>query len=178
MKSYNGRIPACGVFCGGCPIYTREKSPCKGAEQNGDVYKRQITGHVSLALLADNIADKTSFTLEVITDSIGFVAVSYTHLYPEAAEWQTQHIVAFLKSQPYIPAVLPDVYKRQELANAYSELNDPIDQEARFKDQLRLSEKGDDEALFIDQDFLKALQYGMTPTSGIGIGIDRLTRCV
>lgn len=62
----------------------------------------------------------------------------------------------------------------KELANAYSELNDPIDQEERFKDQLRLSEKGDDEAMFIDQDFLRALQYGMPPVSGIGIGIDRL----
>ena len=62
----------------------------------------------------------------------------------------------------------------KELCNAYSELNDPIDQEERFKEQMRLADKGDDEAMIIDQDFLRALQYGMPPTSGVGIGIDRL----
>ena len=68
------------------------------------------------------------------------------------------------------------IYDRhgKEVANAYSELNDPIDQEERFKEQMRLADKGDDEAMIIDQDFLRSLQYGMPPTSGIGIGIDRL----
>ncbi len=79
------------------------------------------------------------------------------------------------RSDPRLTERFELIVNSKELCNAYSELNDPIDQRERFQEQLRLSEKGDDEAMFIDQDFLRALEYGMPQASGLGVGIDRLT---
>jgi lysyl-tRNA synthetase class 2 len=88
---------------------------------------------------------------------------------------ETSPLTKMHRSMPGVTERFELMINGKEIANAYSELNDPIDQMERFQDQLRLSEKGDDEAMFIDLDFVRALEYGMPPTSGMGIGIDRLT---
>jgi lysyl-tRNA synthetase class 2 len=88
---------------------------------------------------------------------------------------ETSPLTKMHRSKPGVTERFELMINGKEIANAYSELNDPIDQMERFQDQLKLSEKGDDEAMFIDLDFIRALEYGMPPTSGMGLGIDRLT---
>ncbi|MCU0462690.1 MAG: lysine--tRNA ligase, partial [Bacteroidales bacterium] len=91
---------------------------------------------------------------------------------------ETSPLTKMHRSKPGLTERFELFINCKEIANAYSELNDPIDQMERFKDQLKLSEKGDNEAMFIDQDFVRALEYGMPPTSGMGMGMDRLAMLI
>jgi lysyl-tRNA synthetase class 2 len=136
-------------------------------------------GEVELRETAKNLGlevDKTMGVGKLIDEIFGekcehfYVQPTFITDYPkEMSPLTKEH-----RDNPALTERFELMVNGKELANCYSELNDPIDQRERFEEQLRLSENGDDEAMFIDQDFLRALEYGMPPTSGIGIGIDRL----
>jgi lysyl-tRNA synthetase class 2 len=126
----------------------------------------------NLHIHADNTMGKGRLIDEIFSETAEhhFVQPTFIIDYPvEMSPLTKKH-----RSKPGLVERFELMVNGKEMANAYSELNDPVDQRERFEEQLKLMERGDDEAMYIDYDFLRALEYGMPPTSGIGFGIDRL----
>ena len=154
------------------PIYEAIKKYTNFDISNMDVIELKKTAK-NLGVEIDNSMGKGKIIDAIFSEKCEHHYIQPTFIidYPkEMSPLTKQH-----RKDPKLTERFELIVNGSELANAYSELNDPIDQRARFEEQLELSKKGDDEAMFIDQDFLRALEYGMPPTSGIGIGIDRLT---
>ncbi len=126
----------------------------------------------SLHIETDESMGKAKLLDEIFSEKCepNFIQPTFVMDYPK----EMSPLCKMHRDNPELTERFELMVKGKELANAYTELNDPIDQRERFEEQMKLSEKGDDEAMFIDQDFLRALEYGMPPTSGMGIGVDRL----
>jgi lysyl-tRNA synthetase class 2 len=126
-----------------------------------------------LGIHVDNTMGKGKLIDEIFSEKCeaSYIQPTFITDYPvEMSPLTKKH-----RSQPGLVERFELICNGKEIANAYSELNDPIDQRERFEAQVQLMERGDDEAMFIDHDFLRALEYGMPPTAGIGFGIDRIT---
>ncbi|MFL2604524.1 MAG: lysine--tRNA ligase [Flavobacteriaceae bacterium] len=154
------------------PIYDSIKEYTNFDISNMDIIELRKTAK-TLGIEIDNSMGKGKIIDEIFGEKCEqhYIQPTFIIDYPkEMSPLTKEH-----RKNPKLTERFELIVNGSELANAYSELNDPIDQRARFEEQFELSKKGDDEAMFIDQDFLRALEYGMPPTSGIGIGIDRLT---
>ena len=127
---------------------------------------------LSIGLNVDETMGKGKLIDEIFGEKCESHYIQPTFIYDYPVEMSP--LTKMHRSDPGLTERFELFVNGKEVANAYSELNDPIDQLNRFKDQLALQERGDDEAMFIDYDFVRALEYGMPPTSGMGIGIDRL----
>lgn len=160
------------------PPYRRISMPDAIKEYTG--YDISVMGEADLRRLCDKleVPNTPEMGKGKLVDAIfgekcehNFIQPTFIIDYPE----ETSPLTKKHRSKPGLVERFELMINGKEIANAYSELNDPVDQMERFQEQLKLSEKGDDEAMFIDLDFVRALEYGMPPTSGMGLGIDRLT---
>ena len=196
-KDYNWMMEFCEKLLEFCAIAVNGTTECTFGEHTIDFkapYKRITMRDAILEHTGFDISEKTEAELAHAAKSMGIEvddSMGKGKLIDEifGAKCEGKYIQpTYITDYPKEMSPLckthrnnPDLTERfelmvcgKEVANAYSELNDPIDQRERFEDQVKLQERGDDEAMFIDQDFLKALEYGMPPTSGMGIGMDRL----